>query len=245
MTTLKLLSHLRSLDVKICLEKGRLQCDAPKGVLTQHLKAELSNRKEEILFFLQEANSSAFSSKSVISPVSREGTLPLSFSQQRLWFLDQLEPGSTTYLISRALRLRGPLNHSALEQSLNTLVNRHESLRTTFVVREGSPVQVIAPSLTLALPVVDLQALCPKEQERAIQEHVKEDTRTPFDLTVGPLIRATVLRLGPEDHAFLLTLHHIITDGWSMGILFRELATVYRAICAGHVATHVPDTEPE
>jgi len=222
MTALQLLTKLRHRGIKMWAEQDQLHYQAPKNVLTPTLRSQIAETKAELLDLLRESNGQ---SKSLpLVPMARTGPLPLSFAQQRLWFLDQLEPGSTTYLISRALRLRGPLNHSALEQSLNALIDRHESLRTTFVVREGNPIQVIAPSVTFALPVVDLQALCPAEQEQAIQEHVREDTRIPFDLTQGPLIRATVLKLGPEDHAFLLTLHHIITDGWSMGILFRELA---------------------
>ena len=173
-------------------------------------------------------------------PVPRDGALPLSFAQQRLWFLDQFEPDSTAYLLTQALRLTGPLNHSALEQSLNALVERHESLRTTFAMAEGEPVQVIAPSLLLPLPVVDLQDLSAAEQERAIGQRVQEDASTPFDLAVGPLIRATLLQVGPEEHIFLLTLHHIITDGWSMGLLFRELAALYQAACEGQPAELPP-----
>jgi amino acid adenylation domain-containing protein len=166
-------------------------------------------------------------------PVPRDGALPLSFAQQRLWFLDQFEPGSTAYLLTRVLRLTGPLNHSALEQSLNSLVARHESLRTTFATVEGTPVQVIAPVLILPLSVVDLQDLSAEEQETAIHQRVQEEASTPFALAVGPLIRTTLLKIGPEEQVFLLTLHHIITDGWSMGILFRELAALYQAACEG------------
>ena len=173
-------------------------------------------------------------------PVPRDGPLPLSFAQQRLWFLDQFEPESTAYHLSQALRLTGLLNHSAWEQSLNALVARHESLRTTFAMAEGEPVQVIAPSLMLPLSVVDLQDLSATEQERAIGQRVEEDASTPFDLSVGPLIRATLLQVGPEEQVFLLTLHHIITDGWSVGLLFRELAVLYEAACDGQPAELPP-----
>ena len=177
-----------------------------------------------------------------LSSHSREHTIthrtkgdftPLSFAQQRLWFLDQLQPNSTAYLVTRAFHLKGPLNHSALEQSLNALIARHESLRTTFKTVKGNPVQVIAPSLTLALPVVDLQGLQADEQEGVLRQRVQEEASNPFDLSVGPLIRATILEVGPEQHVFLLTLHHIITDGWSMEVFCRELSILYEDFCGG------------
>ena len=170
-----------------------------------------------------------------LGPVPRDEALPLSFAQQRLWFLDQFEPDGTAYLSTRALRLTGPLNHAALEQSLNALVVRHESLRTTFATRDGTPVQVIAPSLTLPLPIVDLQALSADAQVTAIRQRVQEEVATPFDLSVGPLIRVTLLQVGPEEHVFLLTLHHIITDGWSKGIFFDELSALYDTLSMGKV----------
>lgn len=191
--------------------------------------------------FIDEASQEgSMRERTPLKPVSRDSPLPLSLAQRRLWFLDQLEPGSTAYLLSRNLRLRGPLNQSAFEHSLQALITRHESLRTTFGMQEGNPVQVIAPSLPFTLPVVDLQALSLTEQEQAIQDYLQTNARTPFDLTVGPLLRATLLKLSAEEHVFLLTLHHIITDGLSMGILFRELATVYRDHCEGHSTTLPP-----
>jgi amino acid adenylation domain-containing protein len=168
-----------------------------------------------------------------ILPVPRNGDLALSFAQQRLWFFDQLEPGLSAYNIPAAVRLKGPLNLAALEQSLNEIVKRHESLRTTFGKVEGWPTQVIAPTLTIKLPVVDLRKLPASERETEVRRLVTAEAQRPFDLSQGPLLRGSVLRLGDEEHVGLLTMHHIVSDGWSTGILVREMATLYVAFCAG------------
>ncbi len=168
-----------------------------------------------------------------ILPAPRNGDLALSFAQQRLWFFDQLEPGLSAYNIPAAIRLKGPLNLAALEQSLNEIVKRHESLRTTFKQVEGRPTQVIAPSLTIKLPVVDLRKLPASERETEVRRLVAAEAQLSFDLSRGPLLRSTVLRLNDDEHVGLLTMHHIVSDGWSTGILIREMATLYAAFCAG------------
>src|ERR1035437_9996312 len=168
-----------------------------------------------------------------ILPVPRNGDLALSFAQQRLWFFDQLEPGLSAYNTPAAVRLKGPLNLAALEQSLNEIVQRHESLRITFGKVEGRPTQVIAPTLTIKLPIVDLRNLPSSEREIEVRRLVTAEAQRPFDLSKGPLIRGTVLRLGDKEHVGLLTMHHIVSDGWSTGILVRELATLYVAFCTG------------
>ena len=168
-----------------------------------------------------------------IARISRNEDLPLSFAQQRLWFFDQLEPSLPTYNMPAAIRLTGPLNLAALEKSLNEVVKRHESLRTTFETRGGQPSQVIAPTLTIKLPVVDLRKLAASEREAEVRRLVTAEALLPFDLSQGPLVRGTVLRLGEEEHVGLLTMHHIVSDGWSTGILAREVATYYVASCGG------------
>src|ERR1700693_1496243 len=156
---------------------------------------------------------------------------PLTFPQQRLWFLDQLEPHATPYLIPWSIRMNGTLNVDALRDSLNEIVKRHEILRTTFSAVDGQPTQVIAPSLYIPLPVVDLSEF--SEREKQAQQLASAEAQTPFDLKTGPLVRAQLLRLAAAEHILLLTLHHIIFDGWSRRILVRELATLYEAYCAG------------
>ncbi len=157
--------------------------------------------------------------------------LPLSFVQEQLWFLDQLQPGNANYNQYPAARLKGPLKVEALEQSLNEIVRRHEVFRTTFAAVEGQPLQVITPSLTIPLSLVDLRGV--PEPQREAQRVAIEEIQRPFDLARGPLIRASLLRLGEQEHVVLLLLHHIITDGWSNGILLRELATLYAAFSSG------------
>src|SRR6185436_2978742 len=159
-----------------------------------------------------------------VVPVERTGTMPLSFAQERLWFLDRLEPGSATYNIPVAWRLGGALDQAALERSLSEIVRRHEALRTTFAEVDGSPVQVVAPFGGFVLPVEDLSGLGEADREAA---------RRAFDLAAGPLFRAALLRLGDEDHVLLLSMHHIVSDGWSTGVFFRELSSLYAAYLAG------------
>jgi len=174
---------------------------------------------------------------SPIVPVPRSGELPLSFAQQRLWFIDQLEPGSSVYNFPAAVRLKGPLNVAALKKSLDEIVKRHEALRTTFAIVDGRPVQVIAPLLTLTLPIVDLRELPEPEREREVQRLATNEALCPFDLAEGPLVRTTVLRLGENEHVGLLTMHHIVSDGWSTGILIREMAVLYDAFCSDRPAS--------
>ncbi|HVR95001.1 MAG TPA: amino acid adenylation domain-containing protein [Thermoanaerobaculia bacterium] len=163
-----------------------------------------------------------------VVPVPRHGgdsDLPLSFAQQRLWYLDQLEPGSAAYNIPLAVRLAGALSIGLLEQIFTEVMRRHESLRTTFASRDGRPVQVIAPALGLELPVIDLSGLA--ERETRARELAADEARRPFDLQRGPLLRLALVRLGERDHVLLLTMHHIVSDGWSMGVLLREIAALH------------------
>lgn len=168
-----------------------------------------------------------------IRPRPLDGPPPLSYAQQRLWFLDQLAPGSAFYNIATAIRLEVPIDVGVLRRSLNEIVRRHESLRTTFPTVDGNPVQAIAPSLTLDLPVIDLARLPAAEREEAALRLATDEAARPFDLSSGPLIRTTLLHLGPARYYFLLTLHHIIADGWSMGVFSRELTANYLAFSTG------------
>jgi len=160
-------------------------------------------------------------------------SFPLSFAQQRMWFLDQLEPGGAKNIVGTAVRLSGQLNLGALEHSLNEIIRRHETLRTTFAVTEGEPVQVIAPAANLALTLVNLSALTREEQEAEALRLSLEDAQCHFDLSAGPLLRASLLELNEQEHVLLLSMHHIVADGWSMNIFVRELSVLYRAYSSG------------
>jgi len=154
---------------------------------------------------------------------------PLSFVQERLWFLDQLDPGGAAYNIPAAFRLAGRLSVPALAASAVEMARRHETLRTTFAQRDGRPVQVVAPPLPVPLPLIDLTGL-PAGARLTVAERLgRFETARPFDLVAGPLVRRTLLRLGSEEWVILLTLHHIVADGWSMGLFIRELASLYTA----------------
>ncbi len=159
-------------------------------------------------------------------------TYPLSFAQQRLWFLDQLNPGNPFYSIHQAMQLDFAIDPAVLSRALNEVVRRHDALRTTFRSVEGRPVQVVTPSLSIPVPVVDIRHLGANADERAL-EIATAEARTPFDLTTGPLLRARLIRLAAARWVLALTIHHIASDGWSMGVFFDELATLYDAFARG------------
>ena len=171
--------------------------------------------------------------KPPLVPVPRNGDLPLSFAQQRLWLIDQVEPGNTAYIIVNTRRLHGFVNTSALERSFEALVQRHESLRTTFHIYEGEPVQCIHPAGAHCLPVIDICGLAPEIAGAERRRLMVQLAQYPFDLSHGPLLRTWLLHVEAEEYLVLLTMHHIISDGWSNEILFREMATLYRAFNAG------------
>ncbi|MEH2327802.1 non-ribosomal peptide synthetase [Nostoc sp.] len=166
--------------------------------------------------------------------------IPLSFSQQRLWFIDQLYHGSSFYNIPIAFHITGKLNIRVLQQSLNEILKRHEVWRTTFTVVNGEPVQEIAPQLTWDLPIINLEHLSGKDWESEVKKLVAESAKKPFNLAKGLLVRATLLRLSEEEHILLVTMHHIITDGWSCGVFLRDLSRLYAAFW-----TNQPSPLPE
>jgi amino acid adenylation domain-containing protein/non-ribosomal peptide synthase protein (TIGR01720 family) len=158
---------------------------------------------------------------------------PASFAQERLWFLHQLAPQSPMYNIPAALCLRGALDVAALEQTLTEIVRRHEALRTTFAVAAGQPLQVITPPRPVPLPVTDLCHLPEGRRQAEARRRANAEAQCPFDLEQGPLLRTSLLRLGEQEHILLLTLHHSVADGWSLGVLVRELGALYPACRAG------------
>ena len=164
---------------------------------------------------------------------SDDGTVPLSFPQQRLWFLDHLMPGNAFYNEQVVLPIRFALNVGALERTINEIIRRHEVLRTRFVVDAGQPMQIVEPGLDLPLPVIDLRGLPEQERQMGAQQIAAQEVRKPFDLASGPLLRTTLLQLADVEYILLLTIHHIASDGWSMQIVAREMTTVYAAFASG------------
>jgi amino acid adenylation domain-containing protein/non-ribosomal peptide synthase protein (TIGR01720 family) len=168
-----------------------------------------------------------------IPPRATPDPPPLSFSQERLWFLDQLESGSPFYHLPAAIHIQGRLDPTAVEDALNQIVRRHEVLRTTFATVDGRPVQVIAPEWGFSIPVIDLCSLSEREREAEVKRLAAEEAQRPFHLEKGPLLRVSLLHLEEQEHVLLLTMHHIISDGWSLGILLREFAALYQESAAG------------
>jgi len=163
---------------------------------------------------------------------SKSFIFPASFAQQRLWFLEQLDPGKSVYNMLYSVRFGTRLNLGALEKSLREIVRRHESLRTTFSTTDGQPMQVITKEISIDLPVIDLSELSNTERERETRRWSEHEAEQPFDLATGPLLRVRLLRLSAEENVLLVALHHVVSDGWSLGVFFRELATLYETFSA-------------
>ncbi|MBE9228589.1 amino acid adenylation domain-containing protein [Phormidium sp. LEGE 05292] len=224
-------AELTERGVKLWAEGDQLRVRAAKGVLTPELRDELALHKAELVKLLHNNNATQRDADLPLLRVSRTGNLPVSFAQEGLWFLSQLEPTNPFYNEVLALRLQGTLNVVALEKSLNKIIQRHEILRTNFATVEGQPVQVIATSLTLSVPVVDLGELPDCEREIAWGLKARAQVQQPFDLSSSGLIQASVLQLTQTEHILLLTIHHIVWDAPSEGVLVKELAALYTAYC--------------
>ena len=165
--------------------------------------------------------------------MTHKGEIPLSYEQQRLYFVQQLESDSWHYNIPYALRMTGPLEVQPLERSLAEIITRHEVLRTTFSLVDGNPVQIVGPPQQLILPLLDLTSLSQSEAERELRRLLDDQARQLFDLMRGPVVRACLVRLQSSEHVLALTLHHIVSDAWSMEVMARELGLLYDAFAQG------------
>jgi amino acid adenylation domain-containing protein len=208
--------------------RERLDVDVPLRVLfTEPTIGGLAR-------FVEQARSGG--SRAKLPPIhtaDRSGPLPLSFAQERLWFIDQLERGSTFYNIPVAVRIRGRLDRAALVGSLQRVIERHAVLRTTFITIDGQPQQRIHDDLPLTVEELDVSDMREEDREAAIRKRAVEEALQPFDLARGPLVRACMAQMAEDDHVFMWTMHHIVSDGWSIGILMQEIATLYQAYAAG------------
>ena len=242
------LTHLNGLGVKLWLDESktdgditpRLRYSAPKGTMNSALLTELKEHKADIIQFLQQANQSKDSTYQPIQPAPRDGNLPLSFAQQRLWFLEQLEDSTSTYNWPRTLHFKGSLNIAILEQSISEIVRRHEVLRTTFSEIDGTPVQKIREPESMKISVLDLQDLPEEKKLEEARYLATKEQNQPFNLANDLLIRVVLLRLEPEEHFLVLTLHHIVADGWFMSIFLGELTTLYQAFSEDK-PSHLPE----
>jgi amino acid adenylation domain-containing protein len=223
-----LLDELSARGLQLRVEGDRLRVRGPEGALTGPLRERLAAQKDALITLLQGER------RPDLVQAPRAGELPLSSGQQRLWFLTQLAPASSAaYNIVAAVRLAGRLRVDALEQALNELIRRHETLRTGFVSIEGRPVQRIHEAAALMLSRVDGSTLDAAGRDDAIARRLRDANLAPFDLTTPPLIRGTLLALAPQEHVLIVVIHHLVSDGWSSGVIIRELAQLYDAFSAG------------
>jgi aspartate racemase len=190
----EILLTLAELDVKLWADGDRLRYNAPKGVLTPEIRTFIASRKSDILNFLQESNLLK------IEPVSQNKDLPLSFSQERLWFLDQMIKGNTAYNVPISVRLKGSLNIPALEQSVHEIIKHHKILRTIFPSKDGKPIQVISDSLKLSIDIIDLQSYKEEERLQRVVDLCTLDVQAPFNLACLPLIRVKLFLLEKNRH---------------------------------------------
>lgn len=226
---IQFLSDLRSLGVMLSLDGERLRCSAPRGVMTEEMRSRLTEGREEILAFLR----SSASRDRFFSKVDEDLELPLSRSQRRLWFIDQLDTGNPAYHIAIGVKLQGKLQQEVLEQSLFMILDRHESLRTVFRDKEGEPFAQVVSTSNWKCGFVDLSHFAPAEAEAASLRLAVEAGRRPFALTEAPLFRAVLYRISSDCHLLFIVIHHIAADGWSLTILAKELGVLYGALAAG------------
>jgi len=257
MNTKEFLDYLKDLNIKLTVHGDKLRCSAPPGVLKPPLQDEIAERKDDILAYLKDAESVEEKAAN-IPPSLQEEDIPgtiytpiqavqrtperlcLSFAQQRLWFLDQLEGANPVYNIPSACKLEGYLNLLALEQSLQEIVQRHEVLRTTFPSQNGVAHQKIQPNAEVKVPLIDLQAIPKAEQDTQVQTLIDAEVRQPFILAQDILIRFKLFKLDKTSHVLAITMHHIVSDGWSTGIFRRELSQLYTAFCEDRASPLAP-----
>jgi len=232
MNTNEFLAHLHNLDIKLTLDGERLKISAPKNALDATLRTQLTERKAELIAFLSQGQR--------IPIIPRDQKLPLSFAQERLWFIDQLTPNQATYNLPIAVHLQGTFKRVVLEQTLPLLIQRHEILRTAFLTKEGQPYLVIQPHVDVTINYQDFRPLPPLEQEEKLNQAILADTHKPFDLKQLPLFRVSLFQMAADEHVLLFNFHHIIFDGWSRSILWQDLFSLYESCL-----NQTPNTLPE
>ena len=223
----QLISQLRKKNIHLKLNGDKLKINAPPGVLNDDIKSALKENKSAIVEFLKNAQSG---SEALIQPITRHKNMPQSYAQERLWFLHQLQP-KASYNMANALTIRGPLHIETLTQAFQSTIKRHESLRTHFATNgDGLAVQNITEKVDFDVPLIDLSSLDQAEQNAKAQDLALREAQTSFDLSHAPLLRAKVLKRNEHEHILLFCLHHIIADGWSLGVLVRDVMLTYASL---------------
>ncbi|MEA5552712.1 amino acid adenylation domain-containing protein [Anabaena cylindrica UHCC 0172] len=229
----RLLSECIRLDVKLWVQGHELRYSVPKRLISSELLAEIREHKAEIIQFLQTTNLATSPHLESIQPVPRDAAIPLSFAQQRIWLISQIEDINATYNLSGTLKINGALQVPILEQSIREIIQRHEILRTTLGNINGQGIQVISPTVNFTLPLLDWRSLSPANQIEAREQLIIQAARQPFDLTKDLLWRCTLLQIGQTEYLLQIVMHHTVSDGWSLGVFFRELNAIYTALSQG------------
>ncbi len=233
MSDLELIRLLSSLGVRLWVEGEALKYSAPRGALTEALREQLRARKDALRTFLSRAGRSAGTEAPAVTRLPRGEPLRLSFGQERLWFLHQLDPADPSYAVPLLIRFEGPFDASVLRRALAVVVNRHEVLRTTFALAGDHPVAVIHETADLPLPETSFAGLPEAEREAAARRDISAEIRRPFDLAAGPVVRLRLFELAMHDHVLLLNAHHIVTDARTGDLLRGEIDALYAAFAAG------------
>ncbi|HVK99522.1 MAG TPA: condensation domain-containing protein, partial [Dongiaceae bacterium] len=229
MNVFELMSRLGAAGVKLWVEEGQLKFKAPKGALTPDLKDALVAQKQAVIDFLSGTRISSGDGSDAIPAVDRSKPLHLSHAQNRLWFIEQLTPGNSTFHIPAPLLLKGILDHVALEQAFLKLLQRHEALRTVFRTVNDEPRQLVQAVERFTVPVEDLSALDREEGLAEVRRRIEHEIRVPFNLEQGPMLRARLYKLDDNQYGLIVVMHHIVTDGWSMAVFVKEIAALYAA----------------
>jgi len=233
MSPVEVLAYLQSHGVKVWADGAMLRYNAPAGGLTPALREMLLEHKREILSFLRDVQIGANSSPALIPVSQSDEPAPLSFAQERLWFLQQLMPENVAYNLPGAVHIRGVTNTEVMNAAIEEVVRRHEILRTRFEYRHGRPVQIIDSTIEVNIEIVSLLDVPPSGQKEGIAQIAQEEARWIFNLTTGPLLRVKLVKLAPNECVLFHTMHHIVSDGWSVGILEREFTQLYQAFLQG------------
>ncbi len=236
MSAIELMYELQKLEANLFLVDGELQLKAPKGALSQELLQKIRENKEDLIWLFSHTSVNDLDNPIEKLDDSQKSRVQLSFAQQRLWFMDQVNPGSPFYNISNVLELKGRLNVPALLNAIHFVAQRHESFRTRFCIDQGEPYQCVVAEPRVEISELDGAGKDPSE----IEEHIKKLIHAPFDLKEDPLFRVTLIKYDETCHRLVLVLHHIISDGWSMKLMFQELAQSYQSFANDELPTLSP-----
>ncbi|MCW9065690.1 MAG: condensation domain-containing protein, partial [Ignavibacteriaceae bacterium] len=231
-----LIKRLKKLGIRIKLEGEKLSIDAPKGVITAEIKDELIKNKYRIIEFLGSVKQQSVVTVSSLQKFENKKFVPLSYSQQRIWFLEQLTPGLPVYNMPLAFSIKGNLNLENLKQSIEKIIERHEILRTKFVVKEGIPFQELF-DFSLKLELIDLSNKEKFLKSQELKKLLFKEAKQTFTLDTGPLLKVSVCTLGKAEFTIFLMFHHLVFDGWSINIFLKELSEIYSALTYGKIFT--------